>query len=143
MTNTQLITIACIFQIIIVWQAAYQAHRFKINKPISHFGKGLLYGIICAAIGLCFLYGRWQEYYWYWQVPLLASFQRLAWFDIILNRMRGDVWYYVGRGTTGSLQSKIEGKLSDAWVRILKYVLMALWALTIGAIIWYHLKHEG
>lgn len=143
MNLTQLITCAFLFNAIIMYQAGYQAKRFRQNKPISHIGKELIYGIACSVIGLCFLYGRWQEIFWYWQVPLLASMQRLASFDLILNHLRHNAWYYVGRGTTGSIQSKIEGKLSDYWVKRLKIAFIVLWVASIWVIIWYHLKHEG
>lgn len=135
MTTTQLVTITVIFAVIVLLQADYQAARFKANKPISHIGKATIYCLLCAAIGLCFIWGRWNEYYWYWELPLLAGFQRLAIFDLILNATRKDKWYYVGRGTTGSLQSKIEGQLSDTWVKVLKVVFVVMWGTVIVLII--------
>ena len=142
MNLTQLITCSLVFMAFIILQCEYQAHMFKVNKPISHFGKSILYGLFCAAIGLAFLYDRWQQHFWYWQVPLLALFERLAFFDLLLNRLRHNSWYYVGRGTTGSIQSKIEGELSDYWVKRLKIAFIVLWAASIGVIIWYHYKYN-
>lgn len=144
MNITQLITCSVIFMLFIVLQCQHQAHEFKMGRPISHFGKSLLYGIFCAAVGLAFVYGRWDQRFWYWQVPLLASFERLAFFDPILNKARNiRPWYYIGRGTTGSLQSKILGRFSDAWVRIFRYAFIGLWAASVVVIVWYHLKYEG
>lgn len=142
MNLTQLITCIAIFFVMIIWQADYQALRFKNNKPISHIGKSVIYCIACIIVGICFVYGRWNSYYWYWQVPLLAVFTRVAFFDIILNDLRHNAWYYVGRGTTGSIQSKFLAKFTDYFIKIWRYVFIGLWIAVVAVIIWYYKKHQ-
>jgi hypothetical protein len=97
------------FLAIIIVQCIWQAKLFKANKPISHKWHALYY---CLTI-LPMLYFFMP---WAWQVVVIAVLERLAFFDPILNLMRGKPLLYNGNGTTGSILDRWENSL-------------ALWAL--------------
>lgn len=96
---------------ILVWQALHQSHTFKQQKTISHFWKGIWYGL---SIGLIttpyvFLYGWWYLL----KIPLLGILERMALFDFILNAARSKPLFYNGEESTGSLIDRLENQLSE------------------------------
>lgn len=84
------------------------------------------------------MWGRWdtfvESYHYLYEVPIISFVTRLAWFDIILNAIRKRKWWYNGtRGTDkkGSAIDKIENKLSDSWVRVLKIGYCIIWFVVV------------
>lgn len=57
--------------------------------------------------------------------------KRLALFDFILNTLRKKPLWYNGKGTTDSIQDKIENKLSTTWVKILKVFYVAVFVIVL------------
>jgi hypothetical protein len=114
------------FLIIITAQCFWQRALFKRNMPISHFWHGVYYALT-AAVMCYFFMPVW------WQVAVIGVVERLAFFDIILSAVRNKPLLYNGKGTTGSLQDKIENHLSSWAIKVLKvlYVLIFITVLTI------------
>lgn len=111
------------FLAIIIVQSVWQHRLFKANKPISHFWHGMLYAI---GIGIAvWVFSMW------WQVVVIGVVTRLAFFDGILNAVRGRPLLYNGKGTTGSLIDKIENKFSVFWINVFKIAFVAAFLLVI------------
>jgi hypothetical protein len=117
--------LTCLFLIaIITWQALHQAKLFKENKTINHFWKGVWYAGAVAAVTIPFIYlFNW----WYLlKIPILGVLCRAAFFDLILNKFRGEVWWYNGSMTVtdvkvkGSWWDSIENKLPLPLFKALK-----------------------
>lgn len=126
--------IVCSFLLIIlIWQAIHQAHLFKEQKTISHFWKGVWYGLSVALVtSLYILLNGW----WYaLKVPIIGIVERMAIFDILLNMARKYKWWYNGaiRPTydTGSLIDRLENHLSNSWIKVLKIVYILLFILAL------------
>jgi hypothetical protein len=84
------------------------------------------------------MWGRWdtfaEHYHFLYEVPVIAAATRLAWFDPILNLLRKNNWWYNGtRGTDkkGSWFDRVENKLGDSWVKVLKVGYMIGWLIII------------
>lgn len=81
-----------IYLMALTTQALYQAKRFANQKTISHLLHAIYYGLFCAAIGAL-----------YWanvglgagiKIAIYGCFVRLAFFEFILNGIRGKpIWY--------------------------------------------------
>lgn len=118
---------------ILVWQALHQAHVFKQQKTISHFWKGVWYGLATALITAPYAasYGWWYLL----KVPLIGGLERMALFDIVLNIARKYKWWYNGAigptSDTGSLIDRLENHLSNTWIKVIKicYILLFLTSL--------------
>lgn len=108
------------FLLIIFVQCKWQAALFKRNKPISHFWHGVIYA---ATIGPA-VWVFWPKW---WQVIVLGVVVRLAFFDPIMNLVRGKrpLLTYNGKGTTGSKIDQWENRFSVVWLTVLKLVYIA------------------
>lgn len=131
MTTTLTLSYTAALALIILLQADYQANRFKQNKTINHIGKSAIYCVLSGAIGIAIMWGRWHEYEFYWKIPTLIITARAALFDLILNILRSKRWLYIGRGTSGSLQAKIEGELNDFAIGLLRITFYILFIANI------------
>jgi hypothetical protein len=108
------------FLAIIFVQAKWQAVLFKRNLPISHKWHALYYCLTILPMVYFF------SAFW-WQVVLIGILCRLAFFDGILNAIRGKpVFGYNGRGTTSSWLDRLENALSETWVKVLKVLYVAI-----------------
>lgn len=118
---------------ILVWQALHQAHTFKQQKTISHFWKGVWYAL---AVGLVTApYVSLYDWWYLIKIPVLGGIERMALFDLALNKARKYKWWYNGAiGTsieTGSMIDRLENHLSNSWIKVLKitYILLFILAL--------------
>lgn len=127
------ILVCLFFLAILVWQALHQGHLFKQNKTISHFWKGVWYGlaIIVATVPYIAIFDWWYLL----KILIIAVVERLAFFDLILNIARGYAWWYNGSITIdynnpnqqkGSLIDRIENILTIQQVKILKIIYVIL-----------------
>jgi hypothetical protein len=109
------------FLAIIFIQALWQAKLFKRNLPISHKWHAVYYCL--TILPMLYFFVAWP-----WQVVVIALLCRLAFFDPVLNLMRGKPLFYNGAGTTGSWLDRWENSLSVTWVKVLKvfYILAFL-----------------
>src|SRR5690242_1019412 len=107
--------LTCLFLLaIITWQALHQAKLFKENKTIDHFWKGVWYA--CAVAVVTGAYVHMFNWWYLLKIPILGVLIRAAFFDIILNKLRGEPWWYNGSMTAnirikGSWWDSIENKL--------------------------------
>lgn len=62
----------------------------------------------------------------WWKAVIIAVVERLAFFDIILSAVRGKPLLYNGKGTTGSLQDRLENNFSLWFIKLLKVLYVAL-----------------
>lgn len=117
--------LTCFFLLaIITWQALHQAKLFKENKTISHFWKGVWYACAVAFVTIpCVYLFNW----WYLlKIPILGVLIRAAFFDLILNKFRGEVWWYNGSMTItdvrvkGSWWDRLENRLPLPLFKALK-----------------------
>jgi hypothetical protein len=103
-------------------QAMYQKEYFLSDKPAGrkwHFWQAVFYGIaMTVVIPFAIYFGWWVGV----KLTIIGILERLALFSPMLNLLRFKSFFYNGRGSTGSWQNKIENKLSDKWVIILKIV---------------------
>lgn len=115
----------CLFLLaIIIWQAFYQAKLFKENRTINHFLKGLLYAgsVLLVTTPFAAAFGLWYLL----KIPILGVLERAALFDLMLNKFRGELWWYNGSMTVtdvrvkGSWWDKIENKLPLPLMKALK-----------------------
>lgn len=109
---------------IIVWQSLHQAHLFRLNKPISHFWKGMAYAAGVAIITTPYV----MVYDWWYliKIPVIGISIRLAFFDFTLNMARHKPLFYNGAQTTGSLIDKIENSISKEFRLILKIIYVVI-----------------
>jgi hypothetical protein len=115
----------CLFLLaIITWQALHQAKLFRDNKTISHFWKGVWYA--CAVVLVTIPYVYLFNWWYLLKIPILGVLCRLAFFDLILNKARGEVWWYNGSMTVtdikvkGSWWDKLENELPIPVLKALK-----------------------
>jgi hypothetical protein len=106
--------------VIITIQVIWQRTLIKANRKIKHGLHAFYYLLADAALVWIF----WPEW---WQVILLSLITRLAFFDPALNIARGKPLAYNGAG--GSIQDRLENRLSVVWVRTLKIIYIVLFAL--------------
>ncbi len=86
------VVLTILYGVICAGQAFYQAHQFDKQRGISHFWHGVYYAMACIIISLA---------YWnvlsFWDgvvVGVYGGIFRLAFFDTILNSIRGkELWY--------------------------------------------------
>lgn len=107
------IFIAGYFLAIILVQCIWQARLFKNHKTINHWWHGLYYTLTVLPI----LYFFWP--YW-WQVGLLALFTRIAFFDFMLNAIRGKNLFYNSDKDAGSIVDRVENVFTVFWVNVFK-----------------------
>jgi hypothetical protein len=112
------------FLAIIIAQCYWQRALFRANKPISHFWHGVYYALT-AAVMCYFFMPVW------WKVAAIAVMTRLAFFDILLSAIRGTPLFYNGKGTTGSLQDRLENHLSSWAIKTLKVLYVALFVIVL------------
>jgi hypothetical protein len=75
-----------------ILQADYQAKQFKKGAAISHFWHGVYYAFFCLLIGAMYAFG--VSIIDGVKISLYGSIVRLAFFDAILNLIRGkSIWY--------------------------------------------------
>ena len=126
------VVLACLLFICI--QARYQAKRFKQQKTIEHWGKAAIFGLFVALLTVCCMFGHWHEWKTYtawFDIPLLGTVTRIAFFDPILNPLRSPPQSLFYNGPKNihqegqSLQDWIENKLSTGWVKALKIFYIA------------------
>lgn len=119
MTPQDKLFLAFYFLVVIVFQGLAQAARFRSNKKVNKRLHEVHYLLTATPM-------IWMYWPMWWQVLLIALMERLAVFDFFLNWVRGKPAFYNGKGTTDSLQDKIENKLSAMWVKVLKvgYVII-------------------
>ena len=117
--------LTCLFLLaIITWQALHQSKLFKENKTINHFFKGLLYAgsVLLGSAPFVAAFGLWYLL----KIGILGVLCRLAFFDLILNMARKEVWWYNGSMTAtdikvkGSCWDKIENRLPIPVLKALK-----------------------
>lgn len=111
--------LAIYFFAIIIVQCVWQSRLIKAHKPINHVLHGAYY--VFAILPMIFFFAL----FW-WQVIVIAVVTRAAWFDFTLNKVRGKPLFYNGKGTTDSLQDKIENRLSLVWVKVLKVIYVII-----------------
>jgi len=116
--------IAAYFIGAIIGQALFQANQFKRNKPISHFWHAVCYAL-AAVPAVWFFWPAW------WQVVVIGIVTRLAFFDPLLNLVRGKPLLYNGAGTTGSKLDQFENRFSVTWIRFIKLAYVALFVIAI------------
>jgi hypothetical protein len=119
MTPYDKLFLAAYFLAIIIVQCVWQHRLIKAHKPINHLLHGAYYAFTILPMALLF------APFW-WQVIVIAVVTRAAWFDFTLNKVRGKPLFYNGNGTTGSLQDRIENRLSLVWVKVLKVVYVII-----------------
>lgn len=126
--------IVCSFLLIILmWQALHQAHLFKEQKTISHFWKGVWYGLAVALVTVLYIL---LDGWWYaLKVPIIGIAERMAIFDLLLNCARKYKWWYNGAigptSDTGSLIDRLENHLSNSWIKVLKIIYILLFILAL------------
>ena|SRR5690242_2081829 len=132
--------ISVFFFAIIVWQALHQAHLFKQNEIISHFWKGITYGVGVGFITIIYI----SVYDWWYllKIPILGVIIRIAFFDITLNSARGRSfpWWYNGSisgnpAQKPSLIDKIENKIVGVSIKGKKILKIVYIIIFIAAII--------
>lgn len=124
MTLFDKLFLAGYFLAIIVIQSLWQARLFKANKPISHAQHAVYY---CLTI-LPMLYFFWPVW---WQVIVIAILCRLAFFDPILNLIRGKPLFYNGAGTTGSWLDQWENSLAEWALAALKMTYVVVFIIVL------------
>lgn len=107
------------FLCIIIIQCVWQAKLFKRNKSISHKRHAAYYCLTILPMVYFF------SAFW-WQVVVIGVLERLAFFDPILNLIRGKPLFYNGKGTTGSGQDLWENELATWAVKTLKIAYVAI-----------------
>lgn len=113
------------FLVIIFIQVKWQAALFKRDITISHFKHGLYYALTVVP-------ALWMFWSAWWQVPLIALLERIAFFDPVQNVVRGNsILGYNGKGTTGSWLDQLENSLSSTWVKVLKVVYVIIFIVAI------------
>jgi hypothetical protein len=112
------------FLVIIISQCFWQAALFKRNMPINHFWHGVYYALTALPI-MYFFMPVW------WQVAVIGVVARLAFFDIILSAVRNKPLLYNGKGTTGSLQDRIENHLSSWAIKVLKILYVIIFVIVL------------
>lgn len=127
--------LVCLFLLaIIVWQALHQAKLFKQNKTISHLWKAMWYAGAVALVTIPYV---WLYNWWYLlKIPILGVLERVAFFDLILNKFRNYVWWYNGSLTSNldqkqSLVDRIENNLPAKWLKVLKISYLIFFILAI------------
>lgn len=118
--------LAFYFLLIILIQCIWQAKLIKAHKPIKHGWHGLYYAITVLPM-LYFFSSFW------WQVVVIAVLSRAAWFDPLLNLIRGKypILTYNGKGTSGSKIDQWENRFSTTWLAVLKVIYIVGFILTI------------
>jgi hypothetical protein len=116
--------LAFYFLVIIIAQCFWQAALFKRNMPISHFWHGMYFALTVLPM-MYFFMPVW------WQVVVIAVVERLAFFDIVLSAVRNKPLLYNGKGTTGSLQDRLENHLSSWAIKALKVLYVALFIIVL------------
>jgi hypothetical protein len=116
--------LAFYFLVIIVVQCFWQKALFKANKPISHFWHGVYYALT-ALIMAYFFMPVW------WKVGLIAVVVRLAFFDPILNLIRGKPLLYNSDPKAASIIDRIENRFSVFWINVLKFFYVAVFIIVI------------
>jgi hypothetical protein len=116
--------LAAYFLTIIIVQCVWQARLFKRNKPISHAWHAVYY-LLSIAPAVWMFWPSW------WQVVVIGILTRLAFFDPLLNLIRGKPLLYNGAGTTGSKLDQFENKFSVTWIRFIKLGYVALFVIAI------------
>lgn len=117
--------------LIIYIQARYQSRQFAKNKTISHFSKGMFYALWILLLTAVMMWGRWDSI-WnehrLWGIPLIGLLTRTALFDGILNRLRKPPrsWWYNDDKKAESFLDRLENRLSQKWVEILKSIYIAV-----------------
>lgn len=130
------IGVVCACLLFIYIQARYQSKMFKEQKHISHFSKALFYSLIVALLTVVMMWGKWHD--WkdenrMWEIPLLGSLCRLAWFDPVMSFFRRVPFFYNGATNVSALYNKgswvdrLENKLSTDTVVALKIFYIAGW----------------
>lgn len=114
---------------ILVWQALHQAYLFKQQKTISHLWKTIWYSLAVALATAPFvlLYDWWCIL----KVPIIGISERMALFDMILSLARHKGLFYNGEGSTGSIIDRLENRLSNIWIKVLKIIYILLFILAL------------
>lgn len=131
-------------------QAAWQAMRFKKQLAISHFWHALYYGVFCSIISG--LYALQLDVVLGLIFLVYGVAVRYAFFDVILNLIRGnELWYngdedYVRKD---SIQDWWENKIlrlrepgGNRRVLILRFFYLGSWAICLILIIIYAINKK-
>lgn len=112
------------FMAVILVQCLWQAALFKRNIKISHFKHGIYYTLtVIPAV--------WMFWPMWWQVPLIAFFERLAFFDIVLNLIRRKHIFYNGGYNPESYIDQFENVFTKFWIDVFKVCYVVAFVIVI------------
>lgn len=112
------------FLLIIFIQCKWQSALFKANKPISHV-KHAIYYLLTIGPAVWFFCPIW------WQVIVIGVAERLAFFDPILNLVRGKPLLYNSDRKAESIIDRIENKFSVFWINVMKVAYVVAFIIVI------------
>lgn len=116
--------LAAYFLAIIIIQCIWQSRLIKAYKPIKHGWHGLYYAL--TVLPMLYFFSQ----FW-WQVIVIAVVTRLAWFDFILNAIRGKNLFYNSDKNAGSLIDRIENNFSVFWINAFKLAFVVAFVIVI------------
>lgn len=130
------IGVVCACLLFVWYSAKYQAKLFKEQKRINHAGKTVLFLLFCAALTVPFA-GNHNYWQLVWKIPLLCISERLAFFDIILNKIRNKPFSWNGATFQqpsvyrGSYLDQLENQLPASIVIALRFCYIILFIIVL------------
>lgn len=127
-TIAHILFLAFFFVGICAGQAAYQAAQFANNKVRNHFEMGAYYALFCILMA-CGYWAAYKSILVGVKVGLFAIITRAAFFDPIINTIRGKpLWYnsVPQASFSGSLLDWLENRFfANGKVNMIVYIKMA------------------